>query len=79
MDAKRKGSERPGQHSASGGYSMVELLIAVGMAAVIGMGLYAVFNAQQRSSRSQKSYNDLQTTCNFAMEQMKNELRISRK
>ena len=52
----------------AGGYSLVEMMVALGMAVIVGAGLYFVFTAQQRSSLSQKSYNDLQTNCSSAME-----------
>ncbi|HEY5999654.1 MAG TPA: type II secretion system protein [bacterium] len=61
----------------SGGYSLVEMMIAIGMAVVVGAGLYFVFTAQQRSSRSQKTYNDLQTTCSFALDTIKNDLLLA--
>ncbi len=61
----------------SGGYSMIEMIVAITIAVVIGMGLYFIFTAQQRSSRSQKSYNDLQTNCAFAMDAIKSDLLLA--
>jgi Tfp pilus assembly major pilin PilA len=60
-----------------GGYSLVELMVAIGVAAIVGMGIYAVFNYSQRSNLSQRIYNDMQTGCNFAMDQMKAELMLA--
>jgi hypothetical protein len=62
---------------AAGGYSVVELIIAVGMAIIVGLGIYAVFNSASRSSQSQKLYNDVQTSCTFAIDQMKTELTLA--
>lgn len=70
---KKKLSRLP----AAGGYSVVELIIAVGMAVIVGLGIYAVFNSASRSSQSQKIYNDVQTSCTFALDQMKTELTLA--
>jgi type II secretory pathway component PulJ len=57
---------------AAGGYSVVELIIAVGMV-IVGLGIYAVFNSASRSSQSQKIYNDADEL-HPALDQMKTEL-----
>lgn len=78
MNAMRNDSmvkrDSPG---GSRGYSLIEMIVAIGMAAIIGMALYAIFNSQQRSSRSQKTYNDLQTSCTFAMDTLKSDLLLA--
>ncbi len=59
------------------GYSLVELMTAIGVAVIVGLGIYAVFNYTQKSGLSQKIYNDMQTSCNFAMDQVKSELTLA--
>ena len=78
MNARRNQpvTERAGLRG-TGGYSLIEMTIAVVMAAIISMGIYAIFNAQQRSARSQKDFNNLQTSCNFAMDTIKNDLLLA--
>lgn len=56
------------------GYSLVEMTVAVGVSLIVGLAIYATFNAMQRGGQAQRTYNDLQTSCNFAMDQMKTEL-----
>ncbi|MHB8835725.1 MAG: hypothetical protein ACYC9Y_08445 [Candidatus Methylomirabilia bacterium] len=58
------------------GYTLVEMMIGIGIAVVVGMGLYQVFNAMQRSSAGQRLRNDVQTGCTAAMDQMKSELAL---
>ncbi|HWR98111.1 MAG TPA: prepilin-type N-terminal cleavage/methylation domain-containing protein, partial [Candidatus Methanoperedens sp.] len=77
MDGRRGGTVRQGGIRNSGGYSLVEMMVALAMAAMVGAGLYFVFSAQQRASRSQKSYNDLQTSCSFALDTLKNDLLVA--
>lgn len=77
MRADRRGTRRLTHLRDAGGYSLVEMMVAIGIAAVVGLGIYAVFNYSQKSSLSQKIYNDTQTTCNFAMDQLKGELLLA--
>lgn len=63
-------------HSEAG-YSLVEMIIAIGVAALVGMAIYAVMNSQQRQGTSQRIYNELQTNCSFALDQMKSELLLA--
>lgn len=58
------------------GYTLVEMMIGIGIAVVVGMGLYQVFNAMQRSSAGQRLRNDVQTGCTAAMDQLKSELAL---
>ena len=58
----------------TGGYSLVEMLAAIGVSLVVGLAIFAIFGAMQRGQQAQKILNDTQTSCNFAMDQMKNEL-----
>lgn len=60
-----------------GGYSLVEMIVVTGVAIIISMGVFAMFNAYQRSSRSQKITNDLRNSCNFALDQVKSELLLA--
>ena len=73
--ARRRGGRFSGGGDA--GYSLIEMMVAIGMAAVIGAGLYSVMNSQRRSSGSQRLANELQTSCNFAMDQMRQDLLIA--
>ena len=73
--ARRRGGRFSGGGDA--GYSLIEMMVAIGMAAIIGAGLYSVMNSQRRSSGSQRLANELQTSCNFAMDQMKQDLLIA--
>jgi len=59
------------------GYSLVEMIVATAIAAIVGLGLYAIFNSQQKSATSQKLQIDLQTSCGMAMDQMKQELLLA--
>ena len=61
----------------SAGFSIVELVIAILVSAVIGLGLYAIFHAQERASESQKTYNNLQTSATFAMDTLKSDLLLA--
>lgn len=70
--AKRSSCLRDNQ-----GYSLVELMGAIGITLIIGLAVYSVFSYGQRSGQSQKIYNDLQTNCNFALDQMKSELLLA--
>lgn len=56
------------------GYSLIEMMIAAGAAAVIGVGLYAIFNANVQSSVARRQRNEVQTNCTFALDQIKSEL-----
>ena len=38
------------------------MIVAIGVAALVGMAIYAVMNSQQRHGLAQRIYNDLQTT-----------------
>jgi type II secretory pathway pseudopilin PulG len=58
------------------GYTLVEMMIGIGIAIVVGMGLYQVFTATQRSSVGQRLRNDVQTGCTAAMDQIKSELAL---
>jgi fibronectin type 3 domain-containing protein len=53
------------------------MMIAVTVAVIVGAGVYAVFNSANKSALSQKMYNDVQTSCGFAMDQMKSELSLA--
>ena len=58
----------------SGGFSLVETMVAVAISLIVGLAIYTVFNYMQRGGQAQKLYNDTQTGCSFAMEQLKGEL-----
>jgi hypothetical protein len=53
------------------------MIIAVGMAAVVGMALYAIYNSQQRAASGQKVSTDLQTSCGFVLGQIKQDLLLA--
>lgn len=76
MDTGRSRRRLPQLHNAAG-YSLVEMIVAVGIAAIVGMGLYSVFNSQRKFATSQKIQIDLQTSCGMAMDQMKQELLLA--
>lgn len=77
MTGRRMSRSRPGPLGGDAGYSLVEMMMAVTIAVVVAFGLYAVYNSQTRSSRVQRSYLELQTACNFAMDQIKQELLLA--
>ena len=77
MSASRLVNGRSRPRRGVAGYSLIEMMIALGIAAVIGAGLFAVYNAQQRSSRKQRGFIALQTDCNLVMDQMKQELLLA--
>jgi type II secretory pathway component PulJ len=58
----------------SAGYSLVEITIAMIVSLIVGLAIYAIFNAMQRGGQTQRIYNQMQTDCNFAMDQMRTEL-----
>lgn len=59
------------------GYTLVEMMIATAVAMIVIGGVYAIFISQRKVSESQKIYNDLQTSCGFAMDQIKRELLLA--
>lgn len=61
----------------SAGYTLVEMMIAVAISIIVGAGIYAVYNSQRRVSLSQQGSLDLQTSCSFVMDQMKQELLLA--
>ncbi len=76
MSAIGRKQGRSGPLRNARGYTLVEMMIALGVAVVVGMGLYQVFRATQRSSVGQRLRNDVQSGCTAAMEQMKSELAL---
>jgi hypothetical protein len=68
------GHKKNGILRGAGGYSLVELAIVVPITVIVAAGIYAVFNHAHKSSISQKVRNDLQTSCTFAMDYMRNDL-----
>lgn len=69
--------ERPLRLRSEAGYSLVEMTIATAVAIIVGLGIYAIFHSQRKVAESQKIYNDLQTSCGFAMDQIKRELLLA--
>lgn len=77
MSARRGADGRPLPRGGACGYSLIETMIALGMAVIIGAATFAVYNAQQRSSRKHRGSNVLQTDCNLSMDQIKQELLLA--
>lgn len=77
MSAKRLVNGRPVPQCSQAGYSLIEMIIALGMAVIVGAGLFAVYNAQQSASRKQRGFIALQTECNLVMDQVKQELLLA--
>lgn len=70
-------SDAPRPLRGSAGYTLVEMMIAVAIAVIVGAGIYAVYNSQRRVGLSQQGSLDLQTSCSFVMDQMKQELLLA--
>ena len=76
MSATGWTKRRPGSLRDARGYTLVEVSVGVAIALVVGLGLYQVFIASQRSSTTQRLRNEVQSSCTFAMDQIKSELAL---
>lgn len=59
------------------GFTLVEILIAMGMAAVVGMIGYVVFTTSNWSYKVQEDVSELQQTVRFGMERLSKDLRTA--